>query len=259
MAEYRIDDLARESGTTTRNIRGYQERGLIPKPLRRGRVAIYTERHLAKLRAINKLLGNGFTLSHSATFLTDPRARIGEALDLSEVLGEQWSKGHGTQVTRADLEAMLGPLDEATLAALVDADIVRPTGRAGVYATADDAIVANLGRLVDRGMPLARLIEVHAEFADRLGGAVRVLMQAAHEEIIRRRGAGWEPTSKKDVAWVTDLLVTMRTVGTENAYNALDRALDAGRVDQLKVHEEAVADARTARPGAAEANPAGSR
>ena len=43
MTEYRIDDLAREAGTTTRNIRGYQDRGLIPRPIRRGRIAVYIE------------------------------------------------------------------------------------------------------------------------------------------------------------------------------------------------------------------------
>ena len=32
--EYRIDDLARLAGTTTRNIRVYRDRGLLPPPLR---------------------------------------------------------------------------------------------------------------------------------------------------------------------------------------------------------------------------------
>ena len=44
--EYRIDDLARVAGTTTRNVRGYQDRGLLPRPVRRGRIAIYTDLHL---------------------------------------------------------------------------------------------------------------------------------------------------------------------------------------------------------------------
>ena len=30
MAEYRIDDLARAAGTTVRNVRAYQDRGLLP-------------------------------------------------------------------------------------------------------------------------------------------------------------------------------------------------------------------------------------
>ena len=68
--EYRIDDLARVAGTTTRNVRGYQDRGLLPRPLRRGRIAIYTDLHLDRLRVINDLLRRGFTIRHIGEFLT---------------------------------------------------------------------------------------------------------------------------------------------------------------------------------------------
>jgi DNA-binding transcriptional MerR regulator len=35
MTEYRIDELAREAGTTVRNVRAYQERGLLAPPAAR--------------------------------------------------------------------------------------------------------------------------------------------------------------------------------------------------------------------------------
>ena len=35
-AEYTIDELAREAGATVRNIRAYQERGILPPPRRQG-------------------------------------------------------------------------------------------------------------------------------------------------------------------------------------------------------------------------------
>ena len=45
--EYRIDDLARLAGTTTRNIRVYRDRGLLHPPLRVGRIALFNDTHLA--------------------------------------------------------------------------------------------------------------------------------------------------------------------------------------------------------------------
>ena len=42
MGEYRIDELARLAGATVRNIRVYQDRGLLAPPRRDGRVGIYT-------------------------------------------------------------------------------------------------------------------------------------------------------------------------------------------------------------------------
>ena len=87
MAEYRIDDLARKAGTTTRNVRVYQESGLLPRTQRRGRVAIYTDRHLRQLQAIVRLLSEGFTVKHILKFITGLQRGEGlvEVLDLAEL------------------------------------------------------------------------------------------------------------------------------------------------------------------------------
>ena len=61
---YRIDDLAREGGSTVRNVRAYQDRGLLPPPHRAGRVALYDDSHLARLRIIGSLLDRGFSLGN---------------------------------------------------------------------------------------------------------------------------------------------------------------------------------------------------
>jgi DNA-binding transcriptional MerR regulator len=239
MTEYRIDDLARASGTTTRNIRGYQERGLLPQPLRRGRVAIYTDRHLKKLRAINKLLGNGFQIKHIATFLTNPGARVGEALDLAELLDESWATDPRIEISREGLEGRLGTLDEATLVDLVEAGVLVGTDDPDRYEAVDPHIIDNLAQLVERGVPLSTLIRVHADFTRKLDDAAGILIRTAHEEIVRRRGPGWFPTADDEIAWATDLVATMRQVGTANAHAALDRSLDAALQNELRLHEAA--------------------
>jgi len=62
--EYRIDELARLAGTTVRNVRAYQDRGLLPPPRRSGRVGLYTRQHLARLELITRLLERGYTLAN---------------------------------------------------------------------------------------------------------------------------------------------------------------------------------------------------
>ncbi len=69
MAEYRIDDLARAAGTTVRNVRSYQDKGLLPTPRREGRSAVYTEIHLTRLRLIGKLLDRGYSLGNIAELI----------------------------------------------------------------------------------------------------------------------------------------------------------------------------------------------
>ncbi len=54
---YRRDELARAAGVKVRNLRYYQERGLLPPPRREGRIAWYSDDHLTRLRLINDLLG----------------------------------------------------------------------------------------------------------------------------------------------------------------------------------------------------------
>ncbi|WP_019970736.1 MerR family transcriptional regulator [Mycobacterium sp. 141] len=68
LAEYRLNDLARISGVSARNIRAYRERGLLDPPRRVGRSAYYGDTHLAQLAAISRLLGKGFSSAHIAEF-----------------------------------------------------------------------------------------------------------------------------------------------------------------------------------------------
>src|ERR1700755_2542789 len=81
--EFTTDELARAAGTTVRNIRSYQDRGLIDPPERRGRVGIYTQTHLGRLRLIHHLLARGYTLANIMELLK----AIVEGHDLRSILG----------------------------------------------------------------------------------------------------------------------------------------------------------------------------
>jgi DNA-binding transcriptional MerR regulator len=58
----RIDELAAQAGTTSRNVRAYQARGLLPAPELVGRTGFYGEDHLHRLRLIDELQQRGFSL-----------------------------------------------------------------------------------------------------------------------------------------------------------------------------------------------------
>ena len=62
-AEHTIDELARETGMTVRNIRAHQSRGLLPPPEVRARTGYYGPEHVARLRLIQELQGNGYNLA----------------------------------------------------------------------------------------------------------------------------------------------------------------------------------------------------
>lgn len=80
-----IEELSMRSGVTTRNIRAYQGRGLLPPPVsRRGeRAAFYTVDHLARLRLVSRLQTRGFSLAGIADLL----AAWSEGKTIEQVLG----------------------------------------------------------------------------------------------------------------------------------------------------------------------------
>ena len=61
-AELTIDELARETGMTARNIRAHQSRGLLPPPEVRARTGYYTADHVARIKLIQDMQSQGFNL-----------------------------------------------------------------------------------------------------------------------------------------------------------------------------------------------------
>jgi DNA-binding transcriptional MerR regulator len=143
LAEYRLDDLARISGVSARNIRAYRERGLLDPPRRVGRSAYYSDFHLSQLKTINQLLRRGFNSAHIAEFFASMR----RGADLADILGIQ--------------QAILGPrTDEGEQSADVS-----QRQRVGIDANGDEA-----RRLIDYG--LAELVDGEVVFCDATVGAI---------------------------------------------------------------------------------------
>ncbi|MDF9814319.1 MerR family transcriptional regulator [Streptomyces sp. SPB162] len=124
---YRIEDLAHLSGTTVRTIRGYQDRGLLPKPERRGRANVYDDTHLARLRQIADLLERGYTLASIKELLEawDAGTGLGGVLGLVNEVDRSWSDETPARITRSELtEAFGGVPDEAAITDALDLGVL---------------------------------------------------------------------------------------------------------------------------------------
>lgn len=130
MARMTIDALAQAAGITTRNVRAYQDRGLLPPPQKLGRTGYYGEIHLARLRVIHRLLARGFSLqSIGDLFLTWEEGR-----SLSDVLGFEEAMVGGdaeaevaVHVSEDDLAEWYGGLDYTLLNKAADMGLLRRT------------------------------------------------------------------------------------------------------------------------------------
>ncbi len=94
---YRVEELAITSELNVATIRYYQRLGLLPPPSRQGRIGLYEEHHLLRLREIRRLVDLGFSLSQIGSVLSgdDPLAAIliertegGETVTREELIEE---------------------------------------------------------------------------------------------------------------------------------------------------------------------------
>ena len=148
MTEYRIDELAAAAETSVRNVRVYQERGLLAPPRRVGRTGVYTDAHLARLRLIRQMLGRGYTFAtiHELLAAAGSGSELAHFLDLDQVLSAPWSDDASKQYDRASLEQTLGPVSDEQIERLTKIGLVDVDG---------DAITVHSQRLLDVAVKLA--------------------------------------------------------------------------------------------------------
>jgi DNA-binding transcriptional MerR regulator len=170
--EYSIDELARVAGTTVRNVRAYQDRGLIAPPVRRGRAGIYSEAHLGRLRIINQLLERGFTIANIKELVDawEQGQDLDHVLGLDSVIAGTWSIEAPGYVSPDEIAEVFGDeINEETLTRAL---------RIGLFEVEGDKLKVPSPRILQAGIelhkagvPLSALlreIEVLREDTDRL-------------------------------------------------------------------------------------------
>ncbi|MFF0624777.1 MerR family transcriptional regulator [Streptomyces sp. NPDC004296] len=162
-AEYRIEDLAHLSGATVRTIRAYQDRGLLPRPERRGRANVYGDTHLARLRQIADLLDRGYTLASIKELLDawDAGRGLGGVLGLVAEIDGPWTDEQPTRISRADLDSAFGgtPNEQAVAEAVELGVLVRVPGRDGEFLVPSPQELAVAAELHSAGVPLLAISE----------------------------------------------------------------------------------------------------
>ncbi len=167
-----IEELSTRSGVTTRNIRAYQSRGLLPAPVARlgERAAFYTTDHLTRLRLINRLQTRGFSLAG----ISDLVSAWSEGKSIEQVLGiesaiasaESEEQAEAVVMTEAELrEGMPADADQdEVLKKLVAVGLAVPHPKG--YRIRQPKLF-ELGRsAAQAGIPFEALLEEHARLQD---------------------------------------------------------------------------------------------
>jgi DNA-binding transcriptional MerR regulator len=119
-----IDALAQAAGTTTRNVRAYQTRGLLPAPLVVGRVGYYGDAHLERLRLIANLQERGYSLAAIADLLRawSERRSVGEMLGFERGPHDE----RDAELVYEDIIARFPGMTDAQVQRVIDLGLVQP-------------------------------------------------------------------------------------------------------------------------------------
>jgi DNA-binding transcriptional MerR regulator len=237
MAEYRIDELARIAGTTSRNVRAYQERGLLPPPVKKGRVGIYTESHLARLRLITSLHDRGYTSAQIVELILswEQGRNLGEVLGLEEALNSPWTDEVPIYLPIEQAREFLAASDaDPTLFdRIVALGVLKPDGDRCLVPSPQ--LVDTVAELVGRGFKLVDLIGLHERIAPAIDDIARRMVEAGAARLIEERGEAWLPRDS-EVGEVTVLLLRLRQLAMSSVQGLLAHAMERHVADVMGEH-----------------------
>jgi DNA-binding transcriptional MerR regulator len=215
-----IDELSSVVGLTVRTTRYYASLGLIPAPIRRGRVAYYDATHRARLEMVRALQDHGFTLQAIERYMATLPGDAGvEDLALQRAMLTSWSPHPPETLTRRQLEKKAGrALSEHDLDLLVELGTLERTDKGFVA-------MPNLGV----GVELLDL-DIPEDSMGAAGDAIRRHMESLVEEltgILRtqvlepyRR----EPHSPEDAEKLERTMARLRQLTLEAVVTGFQRA-----------------------------------
>lgn len=185
MAEYRIDELARLAETTVRNVRVYQDRGLLAPPRRQGRVGIYSEAHLARLRLIGQLLRRGYTFANIGEMFRvwERGGDLSEILGFESAIGDAWSDEIPDYVGLGELRELFGK--EVTPRTIRRALALRVIERDGLRFRIPSPRLFHAGvELVRLGMTVGSVLDIAENLRNRIGDVSEHMVRTVSDHII---------------------------------------------------------------------------
>ncbi|MFE2682248.1 MerR family transcriptional regulator [Streptomyces mirabilis] len=225
---YRIEDLSHHSGATVRTIRAYQDRGLLPRPERRGRANMYTDTHLARLRQIADLLDRGYTLASIKELLEawDAGRGLGGILGLVTEVDGPWTDEEPVRMSRAELDERFGGSpDDAAVAEAVELGVLEPVpGEGEVYLVPSPQELAVAVELYAAGVPLSAISGHLRELRGKVEHIAARFLEFTTEHVFARY-LGEHPPSDAEAAEAASLVRRLRPLAQQTVDAELARAM----------------------------------
>lgn len=207
--EYRIDDLARLAGTTTRNIRVYRDRGLLPAPLRVGRIALFNDTHLTRLRLITSMLDRGYNIAHVREMLSawEQGKNLGDVLGLETAIVGTWTTEKPEAMPLADAHRLVD--DPHAFERLVNLQVIRVDGDQATVTR--PKLIEAFNEMRGYGVGIDTLIDLHEQIVPEIDKISDMLVRAGAAHVLDHIKPGEPLPADAQIAELITMLVRFRT------------------------------------------------
>lgn len=235
-AEYGIDELARAANTTVRNVRAYQDRGLLPPPVRRGRVGVYGEAHLSRLRIVGQLLARGYTLASIADLISawESGADLGGLLGLESAVSSPWGDEKPAWLSLPALVEMFGGFfDPRWLGRAAELGILELDGAS--FRVSSPRLLSAGAELVKLGIPLDDMLDVLGSLRANVEQASSQMVRLIERHLFDQYGKGLPPAAEASRlgATIWKLRPLVETAVNAEVARAMERAATQHLGDRL--------------------------
>lgn len=222
--EYRIDELARVAGTTTRNVRVYRDRGLLHPPLRVGRIALYNDTHLTRLRLVTSMLDRGYNIAHVHEMLSawEQGKDLGDVLGLESAIVGTWAAEKPERMPLVQAQRLLD--DPSGFDRLVSVGLIRVDDDSATVLRPQ--LIESFNEIRGYGVSLDTLIDVHEAVMPHIDEISRILVQAGAEHVQRSIKPGTALPDDTAIAELITMLVRFRTQAVASVTATLAHSIE---------------------------------
>jgi DNA-binding transcriptional MerR regulator len=223
--EYRIDDLARLAGTTTRNVRVYRDRGLLPPPLRVGRIALFNDTHLTRLRLITSMLNRGYNIAHVREMLSawEQGKNLGDVLGLESAIVGTWTTEKSHSMPLAEARRLIN--DAKAFDRLVGLQVIRVDGAQATITR--PKLIDAFNEIRGYGVSMEKLIDLHEHIVPLVDQISEMLVRAGAEHVADRIKPREALPADTEIAELITMLVRFRTQAVASVTATLASSIES--------------------------------
>lgn len=209
--EYRIEELARLADTTTRNIRVYRDRGLLHPPLRVGRIALFNDTHLTRLRLITSMLDRGYNIAHVHEMLNawEQGKDLGDVLGLEDAIAGSWASEKSERVSLAEAKRLID--DDAAFERLAGNGVIKLDAESEDVIIMRPRLIEAFNEIRQYGVGMDTLIDIHERVVPHLDEISAILVHAGVDQVSEKIKPGESLPADTEVAELITMLVRFRT------------------------------------------------